>query len=254
MAVTESGALLTEAHRLAQGAIARELVGQLRLTWPMLDVHDLDGTAPKWYPLAMRILELEFGKSRTAATNYLIDFVKAERGVASAPFVFDEAMSLDEHAVLALQYAGPVKIKQGIAAGLTPDQARSNAFAELAREAQKYVLEGGRRQIAETVKRDRSARGFQRVTDGNPCFFCAMLAARGPVYKDSSFTSSNYRFWGKGTAKVHNGCGCTIEPIYGADPRWVGDAEEWSRIWESSTKGLSGNEAVAAFRAAWSAR
>lgn len=62
-----------------------------------------------------------------------------------------------------------------------------------------------------------------------------MLAARGPVYNAHSFTDSNALFSGDGDFKVHPGCGCSLEPIYGRGgaglPQINRDlADQWARI------------------------
>lgn len=90
---------------------------------------------------------------------------------------------------------------------------------------------------------------WRRVTDGNPCAFCAMLAARGPVYltresaghvvgREMGRGTKHYRSTGKvsyggpadrrrGTRDIgeryHDRCGCTVEEVTGD---WSPTAEE----------------------------
>jgi len=73
---------------------------------------------------------------------------------------------------------------------------------------------GGRLTVAATTGRDRKAIGWRRVTDGNPCAFCAMLASRGPVYRDAAAADG---------LKYHAHCGCGAEPVYGT---WEPDERE----------------------------
>lgn len=81
--------------------------------------------------------------------------------------------------------------------------------------AMRHVGNGGRSQVKEAQKADVKALGYVRVTRGvGTCYFCAMLASRGKVYKDDSFDLSDPRFEGPGTAKVHDSCRCTLRPIY----------------------------------------
>jgi hypothetical protein len=51
---------------------------------------------------------------------------------------------------------------------------------------------------------DPEARGWQRVTDGSPCAFCAMIAGRGIISKDE----------GAAAFEAHGHCGCSAEPAF----------------------------------------
>lgn len=78
----------------------------------------------------------------------------------------------------------------------------------------RHVGNGQRHQVQDTVKTDRRAIGYIRVTSGDPCYFCAMLASRGPVYKEDSFEQSDLLFDGEGRHKVHDSCACSMRPVY----------------------------------------
>ena len=84
--------------------------------------------------------------------------------------------------------------------------------------------------------------GYRRVTSGNACAFCSMLASRGAVYsqRGASF-------------EAHDGCSCSPEPVWDIGP----EPEEVTRLrklWRESTAGLSGKDALNAFRRALSGR
>lgn len=81
----------------------------------------------------------------------------------------------------------------------------------------RHTLNGGREQVAIAQQADPRAVGYYRETDGDPCFFCAMLASRGIVYKEDSFDESDPRFEGEGTAKVHDDCACHNRPTFTRD-------------------------------------
>jgi len=239
MALTYEGQQLTNQQRRAQVAIARELVADLRATWPLLDPLRLDATAPGWMQVVLSILTQKHGLSVQAASAYLTQFRIAEIG-RSSKAVQGINPPLSAAAPTSVLVTGPVKVKQGMTAGLTVNQASTAAFQSLASTAILYVLDGGRDTIVTAGRRDRMALGWQRVTDGSPCYFCAMLASRGAVYGKRSFTK-----------EVHGKCGCTLEPVYGRDTNWAGEAGRYSDLWYESTKGLSGQEAVKAFRRAY---
>jgi hypothetical protein len=133
--------------------------------------------------------------------------------------------------------------------GRTLEEAFAAALALTLGTAYRYTADGGRFTIQNTAEHDRTALGWARVTDGNPCYFCAMLASRGPVYKSQS--SALLRADGR---KYHNGCGCTAEPVYNRDQPWPGDARRYQQLWKTSTAGLRGKAAINAFRRAHEGR
>jgi hypothetical protein len=90
----------------------------------------------------------------------------------------------------------------------------------------RLAANGGRETITNTVRRDKRAIGYQRVTDGRPCAFCAMLAGRGPVYKNASTAGDGHHY--------HDRCGCHPEPVYSHSQPWATGAQEFAGMWDAS--------------------
>lgn len=98
--------------------------------------------------------------------------------------------------------------------------------------AVRHVTNAQQQSTIESVQRTPLRVGYMLVTRANPCYFCAMLASRGPVYKGDSMDESDPRFTGIGSAKVHDNCGCSMVAI---GPRDL-DANVWKyleldRLW-----------------------
>ncbi|HYF74053.1 MAG TPA: hypothetical protein VD834_16555 [Blastococcus sp.] len=143
-----------------------------------------------------------------------------------------------------LNIAGPIGQKSKIGKGRRPEEARDVSLVEATGTATRHVLTGGRQSLLTLVQGDMQAIGWVRVTDGDPCYFCAMLASRGPVYKKGSFAASDPRFTGPGTVKVHDHCACTLEAVYSRNTLWPGRAQEFHRLWrEHIYRRYSGAEA-----------
>lgn len=138
------------------------------------------------------------------------------------------------------------------------EQARSEAEDEKARldaatvsagTAQKGAIDGGRGTLQSVGRRDKEAIGFIRLSrTGTPCGFCAMLISRGAVFYDSR-SSATFRSDGD---KYHLNCQCYGEPVfsmehYKTDPRFALN-REYSALWPKVTKGLSGRDAMNAWR------
>src|SRR5690606_41502465 len=57
----------------------------------------------------------------------------------------------------------------------------------------RHVLDGSRKLIQQAARSDQTARGWVRITDGNPCAFCAMLATdRKSTRLNSSHVKISY--------------------------------------------------------------
>ena len=128
------------------------------------------------------------------------------------------------------------------------DSAAKTSAAAAVRQS----LAGGRDLMREVSSNDKAALGWARVTQDNPCYFCAMLASRGFVYGADAFEDSDALFTGGGRAKVHDGCQCTMEPTFKRGSKMPGNGEEFSQLWADVTAqyGVGGREAIRAFRAA----
>lgn len=123
-----------------------------------------------------------------------------------------------------------------------------SAMQRLQGTADRLVLNAGRDTITEAVEQDREARGWARSIGLSACSFCAMLAARGAVYKEHSFDRSDRKFKGTvSTIKVHDHCHCFPTPVFTAyePPAHV---RRLQADWATVTKGLSGKDARLAWR------
>ncbi|MFT3871552.1 MAG: hypothetical protein QM714_02730 [Nocardioides sp.] len=105
---------------------------------------------------------------------------------------------------------------------------------------QRLVANAGRGQILAGIRADAKARRWARVTSATGCAFCRMLATRGAVYRSEE--SADFR--------AHDHCGCTIEPLFGGRYEPPAHVRADQQLWAESTDGLSGGDALNAFRRA----
>lgn len=208
MALTVEGRALTEAHRKAQLAIAAHAAATSQILWKRLRVSDLDGSAPAWMAAQLALMSRSYAQSESLAESYISEYRDAENAV-DAPIVgVPYASGVMAQSML---LAGPSRVKLLIGRGESADGAHAKAFTKFSGIVRRQVMSGGRMMINETTRRDQSAIGWRRVTDGNPCTFCAMLAARGPVYASKERADTV----GGSGLRYHGHCGCTAEIIYG---------------------------------------
>lgn len=246
MASTREGRQLTEAHRRRQLQISREAFRALRTVWPLLDVSNLDRSFPNYFDAAYRSLRPLKQESAEVSASYMYRFRVAEYGEGSPGLIDLERLAelSARQAATSLLVLGPVSIRKSLGKGRTRFSAERLAQAETLKGGMRLVLQGGRDYIGQTLQTDPAVRGWARVTDGDPCFFCAMLSGRGAVY-----TKDTVDF------KPHDGCGCQPELIYNPNSYELpGKGSQFSELWAASTKGYSGRDAINAFRRAYEAQ
>ncbi len=177
----------------------------------------------------------------------------------------DRPEEYDRTAVTSLVSTGPARVRD-----IREDAERAgpergglddpDVIAELesagrnaARSADRATLLAGRDLVERAGARDRRVVGWARVTDGNPCSFCAMLASRGAIYTsrqaaEVSDTSLRNAVGPDDIRKYHNGCHCQAVPVFSRSDFWVPGSRELYRDWQKVTRGLSGREARIAWR------
>lgn len=237
MSATVVGRQLTEQHRVLQVRLAALSTVQLRTLWRLIDPDDLDGTTPGWVAAVTRLVSAQRQTSEGLSSRYLREFRVAEVG-QPASGVFPTPGFPIGAVETSLMVTGPVKIREGIRMGRTVDQAAQFALASSSAAATRHILNGGRELLMGAVGQDRRARGWIRVTSFKPCAFCAMLASRGPVFKEST-----------GSYQAHDSCRCTAEPVYRDGAAWPGNANQWADLYNREAKGSS--DPLNAFRRAY---
>ena len=197
---TQAGVLLTEAHRLAQAKLSAEVVADLLKVWPLLDPNALDATVDRWLTASHAIVAKKHGDSAALAREYLRRFRAVELGTPITAWTPPAAPAAAIDAIrTSLVVQGPVRIKAAMVARTPLEQAVQTAAGTSSAAGSRHALTGGRDTITEAAKVDERAQGLRRVTSGDSCKFCSMLATR---------TDFTYEF------KAHDGCHCQSQPVY----------------------------------------
>jgi hypothetical protein len=120
------------------------------------------------------------------------------------------------------------------------DNAATMAADGLRGSATRLVMAGGRDTITATTPQDPVAKGWERVIEPGACSFCAMLASRGAVYKESTVDF-----------RAHDHCHCVARAVFEGQKSVNQDlSQEWAKV----TAGTRGKAAVAAWDQHWSDR
>jgi hypothetical protein len=242
MARTAQGRQLTSQHRAQQLAVRARSLRQLLDLWPVVDPADLTDTIDVFTQAAVLIALNGYDESSAASSRYYTLFRLAE-GIVGGGAPRNVLAVRPARAALAgdLRGAALKGIIDGRKAGMSIAGAKDNGLVRVAGAMVKSVLAGGRMTIIEGVRADPVALGWQRVTSGDPCAFCRMLAARGATYKTEKAADF----------KPHDGCACTPEPLYPGDG--PGDqslafkaeyatAQQWARTNVTRKSATSNNE------------
>lgn len=224
---------LARAHMAQQVREVAMMQALLARLWDdTMDPADLDASFTRFQAKADVVIKAARSKGELTAQQYY-DLTKTAAGYSdAAPFVSEQPPGSIANRK-ALHATSVANAKAGIARGENPNAAMDKAKAAMLRAAKRRILEAPRKRLIALSTEDDDARGWARVSDGKPCYFCAMLVSRGPVY---SGLTAKFR--------AHDGCGCSAKPVFRNDPEggWSADARALRKLWDGTdeTTGQSG--------------
>lgn len=217
-----SAGLLAQKHMADQVRQATAVQAGLSAAFDKgLNPANLDASYPIYLRSALSVVSAGHGLGVKTATDY---YGAAKRGAgydSIVPLIPTPQLNIAE-AAQTLLMTGPVSIKKQLSSGVGLYSAVQRAREQTLGAGKRLALSGGRQQLINLTKSDKDAVAWARVSDGQPCYFCAMLVSRGPVYK-----ADTAHF------KAHNRCGCSVRPVFKDDPDggWSPDAKALNDLW-----------------------
>lgn len=235
-------------YRRIQALIAARLARQVLQVWrELMNPAKVDASWPAVRAALIPIVQQGREQSAALARASYMD-ARGDADIPADGFTPEGPLPLlVQRLEDSLDVTGPVEFKKAIAAGKTPQQAMDAAAVRMVGTTQYLALEGGRQVMQRSIAADERATGWSRVTDADPCAWCAMLASRGPVYK-SAQTAGDPR---QGGNRYHDHCACQAWPAFTLDEPFIGIAEKLYDDWLRETRGRGGKHAVNAFRRWW---
>lgn len=238
IAVPALAAWYASQHVQQQERIAASVTSGLALLWPIIQFTDLDKSSTSWLHATTLQIKSGWDESSEAAFEYVQQALFSSEPDAVPPVKADVSFPAQEIQT-AMRVRGPVEVKRQVKRAVPEAEAMKAGQKASTGVGATKATDGGRAQVIEFVRKQAPARlqrgkpiGYARVTDSNPCYFCAMLASQGAVYfSESSFSQSNgsirevkwtsnsdkgarRAFIGDGPAKVHDHCQCTLRPVF----------------------------------------
>ncbi len=248
MALTAEADRLTEEHRLAQVKVRDQVIRDFAALWPLLDHNNYSGTLPGYMAAVTALVQRGAITSASLATAYYIAFRAAEQAPPTDVGALFVPTPLDLDSVTgALLVTGPKTFNDAMRRGVRAPKAAEASLVASTGAVGRLTLNGGRDKLAGAIQRDPVALGFARVSDGSPCYWCAMLCSRGAVYTESTAITT------KDGHAYHDKCACTLEAVFSsADYRLPGRGDEFRALYDTATQGAGyGKDKVNAFRRAY---
>lgn len=270
-----------------RASIARSALAAYRALlngWGDVDAGNIAGTSRTWLERAVETIVAEQSNAQRLANDYTtavrrISVPRAPRwdpAPTAAPNVEQIRKSMI-YTALATTARDVAKLESSLQVDEDPNDVsaprRDSTSDDLTREgrrrqimqagikrasmaATRHITTAGRDQAEENVHSDAVAVGWARTTKPGCCYFCAMLASRGLVYKEDSFKQSNARFKGVGEQKVHDSCGCGLRPVYSRSDPLPNGYEDFNAQWiaASDLADESGEDVVLVFRRLYEGR
>ena len=196
--------------------------------WRAFQVDDIAGSWPTVETALVALIQARWAVSAGLAAAYYGEFRAAE-GVTGplTPIVVPPPSPAE--VTTSLRIIGPGAAGRLVA--LARPDAAAVTLTNVAGDVSRQVLNGGRETILGSIDRDPTALGYARVTDGNPCAFCALLASRGPVFRSVKTATV-----ARDGAKYHRKCGCSAEPVFTRDQPWPGKGREFADLWKQAKR------------------
>ena len=214
---------VARAHMAQQVREVAQTQATLARLWDLtLDPSDIDGSFARFQVRASQLIKGARSRGELTAQQYY-QAQKVLAGFATPAPVVGLQPTQELANRNALHATSVAKAKAAIARGEPPEVALNAAKAAMLRSAKRRILDAPRRRLIALSDVDDDALGWARVSDAQPCYFCAMLVSRGPVYR-------------AGTARfpAHDGCGCSARPVMQGDPTggWSPDARALRDLWD----------------------
>lgn len=284
-------AYLTLKHSEDQEAIASNLALNLYPLWAIQRFTELDRSTPLWVSATLPQVKTAFLQSQRVAAVYaqsvqyaslpleeplLLDLphVELPQGVPSGRFSLprnplakpsnQSVMKFEDFRLsdvaTSLMIQGNYEIKAQMPG--PEEDLMYNGLKNSSGAAIRQAMNGGRGAVNDIVRKDRRAIGYARFTDSNPCYFCALLASKGTVYKIGSFKASDAKFKDNenapdlpegysDVAKVHDHCRCSLRPVFRKSQEYDADAKFYRKRWDTLVRnnpGASNDELLKLWR------
>lgn len=247
---------LADAYRRDQQTLNQGLLADLlRLLRALFSTDDAEQSWAALRPAIRALVATQSQRSADLAATYYLRTRQAA-GVTTPFRPIVQGPPADELIDATIDSTGLGSYLHDRKMGRTAAQAQRRAEVNLAGAVSRLTQQAGRETVQASSRDDRAAIGWMRVTDADPCYWCAMLASRGVVYKSRATAGAKYagRFDGVNPYAFHNHCECSAVPVMSdQDPR-IDAADELYDRWLDVTSDEFGKDKLRAWRRHWESK
>lgn len=217
-----------EHMQLQVGQVAETQAALIQLWRSVLDPSDLIGSYQRFTVGAVSMILAARSRAQLTAQQFYVDQRTLAGITDEIPTVPPVAQNVTAD-LAALYSTGYATAKQKLDKGASNGDALNAAQTAVLGAAQRRILDAPRRRLIDLADADPNASGWARVGDGDPCYFCAMLIGRGPVYHSEQ--TADFR--------AHDHDGCNARLVFRNDPSrgWTNDADALHRAWYKAEPG-----------------
>jgi hypothetical protein len=239
---------IAQQFRDQQAFISAMVIADIFATWGLLNLRDIRSSWPTVRTALAALIRDQFAQSAQAGAAYFRE-ARSAAGIVTlgepAPFTAAlPAAPVQELITATLDSTGPYALLARIKQGQDVAEAAQKAGVVMSGAASRLILNGARQAVLQSVQADSKAVAWMRVTASDPCAFCAMLASRGAVYKTEQAAGF----------LAHSACRCQAQAVFSKnDARALRD-NDLAAQWKQATRGLSGKDAMNAWRRYWDAQ
>ena len=233
-----SGQLLLSHYQRAQRSIAQQAAQAIYNLWlRMVDPEHFNDSWQTLGPLVNGIMATRYQATAANAAQYYAN----ARVTAGFDHMVVPGQEPDLQYISNVADAmGPGQFYHFLGPDTDASVASGMANDALRGASTRMVMMGGRDTITNAAHHDPQARGWERVIEPGSCGFCAMLAGRGAVYKESTVDF-----------RAHDHCHCTARPVF------IGQEsinKDLAAEWGTATKGTRGKAAIQTWNKYWEAK
>jgi hypothetical protein len=255
--MSPSGAQAAQQMRARQVQVANQAVKEVvEDLWPLVKPLAPFDQYLGWLRLMAQLLE-RYRRSAVEAAAVSYNELRRQQTEQVVTYQLPEVeLGVSPKMLASLMATGPGRMRQLLKQGYAPEQAHRDALPLLSGVVTRQTLDAAREAVDLAVRDDEEAIGWARVTRPKACAFCLMMASRGAVYlsEQSATKVVGQRGRPRGSRGLgdayHDDDRCIAVPVFSNDQGLPDLNRQLEQTWIDSTRGLSGKEALAAFRAA----
>lgn len=217
---------LTSRHLATQLGLRASVIRDIIKLYPMWQLNDPD-SYDRFVEAVTLLVQTRATNSAALASRYFQMYRELDLGLTAGKAALLAEPPTAREIRIAIDATAKSGVYRALTRGQTVEQAMQSGLVQVSGALSRQVLNGGRQTVIDMSKYEPRYHGWIRVSDGNPCAFCAMLLSRGPVYWSEESA-------GGGGAHWHDHCACTVRPYKGGD-EWPALNKRMDDAWREAS-------------------